>query len=85
MLEIPYSFLTRRKQSTCVLKHFINCDCDATVLNLLVGEGQEDVLLCAHSTGHVLPLVVKFVVAGLGAANQLGQAFVLTVNRHYPS
>lgn len=33
--------------------------------------------LCADSTGHVLLLVVKLVVASLGAADHLGQRVVL--------
>lgn len=48
-----------------------------------MGEGQEDVFLCADSIGHVLLLVVKLVVAGLGAANHLGQRIVLTVERQH--
>lgn len=36
-------------------------------------------LLCADSTGHVLLLVVKLVVASLGAADQLGQRVVLMI------
>lgn len=42
-----------------------------------MGEGQEDVFLCAYSTGHVFLLVVKLVVASLGAADHLGQRVVL--------
>lgn len=34
-------------------------------------------LLCAAARGHVLLLVVKLVVAGLGAFDQLGQRVVL--------
>lgn len=45
--------------------------------SLLVREGQEDMLFCAGSTGHVLLLVVKFVVTGLSAADQFGQRVVL--------
>lgn len=45
--------------------------------NLLVREGQEDMLLCAGSTGHMLFLVVKFVVTSLSAADQFGQRVVL--------
>lgn len=37
--------------------------------------------LCAGSTGHVLLLVVKLVVASLGAFNHLGQRIVLTGER----
>lgn len=48
-------------------------------LGLLGGEGQEDVFLCARSFGHVLLLVVKVVVAGLGAADHLGQRVVLQI------
>lgn len=50
--------------------------------NLLVGERQEDVFLCAGSTGHVLFLVVKLVVAGLGAADHLRQRVVLMAEKH---
>jgi len=46
-----------------------------------VGEGQEDVFLCAFSTGHVLLLVVKLVVTGLSAADHLGQGVVLIAVR----
>lgn len=48
-----------------------------------MGEGQEDVFLCAGSAGHVLLLVVKLVVASLGAANHLGQRVVLMVDRQH--
>lgn len=48
-------------------------------ISLLVGEGEEDVLLCAHPAGHVLLLVVKLVVASLGAADHLGQRVVLMI------
>ena len=37
--------------------------------------------LCTGTTGHVLLLVVKLVVAGLGAANHLGQRIVLMEER----
>lgn len=43
----------------------------------LVREGQEEVFLSADSTRHVLLLVVKFVVAGLFAADEFGQRVVL--------
>lgn len=46
-------------------------------IGLLGGEGQEDVFLCAHPFGHVLLLVVKPVVASLGAADHLGERVVL--------
>lgn len=36
-------------------------------------------LLCAHPAGHVLLLVVKLVVASLGAADHLGQRVVLVM------
>lgn len=35
--------------------------------------------LCADSAGHVLLLVVKLVVASLGAADHLGQRVVLMI------
>lgn len=43
-----------------------------------MGQGQEDVFLCAGSTGHVFLLVVKPVVTALSAPDQLGQAVFLT-------
>lgn len=49
------------------------------VFGLLGGEGQEDVFLCARSSGHVLLLVVKLIVASLGAADHLGQRVVLAM------
>lgn len=50
-----------------------------TAGNLLVGEGQEDVFLCARSASHVLLLAVKHVATGLSAADQFGQRVVLRV------
>lgn len=38
-------------------------------------------LLCTDTTGHVLLLVVKFVVASLRAADHLGQWVVLMIDR----
>lgn len=46
-----------------------------------MGEGHVDVFLCASSTGHVLLLVVKLVVASLSASNHLGQRIVLMGER----
>lgn len=43
----------------------------------LVREWNEDVLLCALGLCHVLFLVVKLVVAGLGASDELGEKFIL--------
>lgn len=51
-------------------------------LNVLVGQGQEDVFLCADSSGHLLLLVVKLVVAALSAPDQLGQAVFLTRRKY---
>lgn len=39
-------------------------------------------LLCACGRGHVLLLVVKLIVAGLGTANQLGQRVLLLTNKY---
>lgn len=47
--------------------------------SLLGGEGQEDVFLCAQSSGHVLLVVVKPVVASLGAADHFGQRVALVM------
>ena len=47
-----------------------------------MGERQEDVLLRAGSSSHVLLLVVKLVVASLGAADQLGQWVLLLTGKH---
>lgn len=58
-----------------MLEKISNCS------NLLVGEGQEDMFLCASSTGHVLLLIVKLVAAGLGAADELRKTLVLMVKR----
>lgn len=38
--------------------------------------------LCARSFSHVLLLVVKLVVASLGAADHLGQRVVLATETH---
>lgn len=45
--------------------------------DLLVREGNEDVVLGAGTRGHVLFFVVKLVVAGLGASDHLSQGVVL--------
>lgn len=55
--------------------------CVVFLSNVLAGERQEDVFLCAGPTGHVLLLVVEPVVAGLGAADHLGQRVALMVGK----
>lgn len=47
------------------------------ISDLLVREGDEDVILSAGARGHVLLLIVKLVVAGLRASDQLGERVVL--------
>lgn len=49
--------------------------------DILVGEGHEDVVLSAGPVGHVFVLIVKFVVTGLGAPDQLGKRVVLKVDK----
>lgn len=49
---------------------------------ILVREGNQDVVFSAGSSGHVFSFIVKFVVAGLGASDQLGQRVVLWEDRY---